>query len=187
MRYTVVALLLLVAASQIISAQPPETFEVASVKPSRPGAIFSSTLDPAQFACSRNSLLMLIVSTYPEFPVWRISGGPAWLTREYWDVAAKLPPGMPTAEAPLNRRAERMLETLLADRFKLVIHREQRDLQVYALVPPKGGPNLKPSTGAPFSVKSGKGRLEFRNHSMDGLAAYLYIPVHPGSQPPTTP
>jgi uncharacterized protein (TIGR03435 family) len=87
MRSTLAATLLLIAASQSISAQSPDTFEVASVRASRPGTTFSSRLDPAQFTCTANSLLLLILITYPDVVHWRVTGGPSWLTTENWDVA----------------------------------------------------------------------------------------------------
>jgi len=170
------AALLLITISRVMSAQPPDAFEVASVKPSQPGTRFTSSLDTAQFTCSNNSLLILILSTYPDITASRVSGGPAWLTTEYWDVAAKLPPNMPTAEKELNRRAELMLQVLLADRFKLVVHREMRDQPIYELVLAKGGPRLKPSIADKFSVKREPGRFEFQHQSIDGLARYLYSP-----------
>lgn len=49
LRCALEAILLLITASQLISAQSPDTFEVASIKPSRPGARFSGSLDAAQF------------------------------------------------------------------------------------------------------------------------------------------
>ena len=174
--------MLLIAAGQMVSAQSPDTFEVASIKPSRPGTGFSSSLDPAQFTCSAINLLGLILSTYPDISPSRVSGGPAWLTTEYWDVAAKLPPNMPTSEKELNRKTELMLQTLLADRFRLLVHREKRDQQVYALVRAKDGLKLKPSSAGQFSAKFVSGRYEFRNTSMEGLAEWLYSPL--GSRQP---
>jgi uncharacterized protein (TIGR03435 family) len=44
------------------------------------------------------------------------------------------PLSMPTGEKGLNRKAELMLQVLLADRFELVTHREKRDQQTYGLV-----------------------------------------------------
>ncbi len=39
-----------------------------------------------------------------------------------------------------------MLRALLADRFKLAVHRETKEMSIYELVVAKGGPKLKPST-----------------------------------------
>ena len=165
-----------------LAAQSPNSataFEVASVKPSLPGTRFSDSLDPAQLRFSANSLLLLILSTYPDIDGGRVSAGPAWLTTEYWDVSAKLPPNMPAGQQELNRKAELMLQVLLADRFKLVTHREMRDRQIYELVLAKGGSKLKPTSAEKLSVKYGQGRLEFQHQSMEGLALYLHSPYRP--------
>jgi uncharacterized protein (TIGR03435 family) len=174
--------LLLMAANQNAPAQPPDTFEAASVKPSLPGTRFRSSLDTSQFNCAANSLLILILEAYPDISGARVSGGPGWLTTEYWDLAAELPPpNMPTGEKELNHKTELMLQALLADRFRLTTHRETRDQQIYALVLAKGGPKLKVSVADKFSVKYGRGRIEFQHQSVEGLARYLYSPYTPAS------
>jgi hypothetical protein len=63
----------------ISAAQVPERFEVASLKPSRPGTRFSSTTDQAQLNCSAHTLMALIRTAYPDIAVesWRVSGGAA--------------------------------------------------------------------------------------------------------------
>jgi uncharacterized protein (TIGR03435 family) len=166
---------LLATAVGTLSAQIPDTFEVASLKPSLPGTRFTSKLDAAQFNCTAHSLLNLIQSAYPDFEVQttRVAGGPAWLDTERWDLAAKLPPGMPAEQEPLYRKTEQMLRTLLAEEFGLKVHRETRDQPVYALVVAKNGSKLKPSEGGQFALKYANGRLEFHHQSMPGLVAYL--------------
>jgi uncharacterized protein (TIGR03435 family) len=67
-----------------------------------------------------------------------------------------------------------MVQALLADRFKLVIHRETRDEPVYELVVSKGGSKLKPSSSEKLSVQTGRGHLEFRHASMAVFVSYLY-------------
>ena len=68
-------------------------------------------------------------------PDWGDSG------KDVYDVAARFPEG----RAPSLEIARRMLQTLLAERFQLKLHRETRELPVYALVAGKGGPKLKPA------------------------------------------
>ena len=58
--------------------------------------------------------------------------GPDWITMERYDINASLPAGSTTDDIPA------MLQTLLADRFKLKMHREKRDFPVYALIQGKG-------------------------------------------------
>ena len=59
-----------------------------------------------------------------------------------WNIRARLPQGGSRNQVP------EMVQAMLVDRFKLAIHREQRDLPVYELVVLKDGPKLKPSESA---------------------------------------
>jgi uncharacterized protein (TIGR03435 family) len=115
----------------------------------------------------------LIFSVY-RVPAWRLSGGPAWLDTDTWDITATLPPNMPTDRKSLEAEAVRMVQALLADRFKLVIHRETRDEPVYELAVSKGGSKFKASSSEKLSVKTGIGHLEFRHASMAVFVPYLY-------------
>src|SRR5947208_14535718 len=65
--------------------------------------------------------------------------GPEWMRKQRFDIMAKTPEGASAERLP------EMLQTLLADRFKLTIHRETKDLPVYALVVGKNGIKLEPS------------------------------------------
>ena len=77
----------------------------------------------------------------------RLSGGPAWLhgSDGIYDIDAKgsFPVGM--SGSARDERKRLMLQALLADRFKLVIHRETKELPSYVLVVDKGGPKLEKS------------------------------------------
>jgi uncharacterized protein (TIGR03435 family) len=69
--------------------------------------------------------------------------GLEWLDSARFDVVAKIPPNTPPGQVPL------MLQNLLAERFKLTAHREQKVMPVYAMVVGKNGPKLKPVEGEP--------------------------------------
>jgi uncharacterized protein (TIGR03435 family) len=78
----------------------------------------------------------------------RLTGGPSWVSSpegayEIEATAAKgaIPDGL--SQNVLAERARLMLQALLADRFKLVIRRETKEMPVYALVVGKGGPKLQ--------------------------------------------
>jgi uncharacterized protein (TIGR03435 family) len=78
----------------------------------------------------------------------RILGGPDWLKKDRFDVQAKMPAGSPdyTFDQFLDGQASQlqlMLQALLAERFNLKLHREQRQLPVYAMTMTKIGPKLK--------------------------------------------
>jgi uncharacterized protein (TIGR03435 family) len=68
-----------------------------------------------------------------------VSGGPAWLKTDMWDLQASLPEGL-FSNRPANADPKllQMLQALLAERFKLEIRRESREVPVYLL---KVGPN----------------------------------------------
>jgi bla regulator protein BlaR1 len=168
--------ILLIAAGGAIGAQSTDTFEVVSLKPSRAGTRLTSTLDAAQFRCTAHTLMHLLMSAYPDIEVqpWKVSGGPAWLNNDTWDLSAKLPPNMPIEQEPLYRRTEQMLRNFLTEDFKLETHRETKEFPIYALVVARNGSKLKPSAATQFNVKFGRGRLEFRHQSLSGLAEYLY-------------
>ena len=143
----------------IAFAQPaPPSFEVASIKPSPPlsakGVVFGMIDDPDRFNGSYVTLLDLMARAYG-VEHSRISGGPSWLLSDRFDVIAKLPTGTPRGQIPL------MLQTLLSERFRLIVRRESRMTRVYALVPAKGGPRLKrsatessPAPGGPPMLSS---------------------------------
>jgi uncharacterized protein (TIGR03435 family) len=80
-------------------------------------------------------LKQLIFEAY-DMPYYRIFGGPSWLESEYYDLEAK-------AGSPVDRGQLRlMLRGLLADRFKLTLHRETKELRAYVLTVAKNGPKL---------------------------------------------
>jgi uncharacterized protein (TIGR03435 family) len=81
---------------------------------------------------------------------WLIQGAPSWLSSEKFDIQAKASRAVNNELAKLSRdqgspTKRRMLQALLADRFKLTTHRETKDLPVYALVIAKNGPKLQES------------------------------------------
>src|SRR6185295_4279657 len=65
--------------------------------------------------------------------------GPDWLNAQRFDILAKLPEGATKEQVP------EMLQALLAERFQLKVHRENRELPVYGLMVAKGGHKLKES------------------------------------------
>jgi uncharacterized protein (TIGR03435 family) len=79
---------------------------------------------------------------------FRVSGGPAWLPSERFDIEAKMDATTADALAKLNPgervlAQQKMLQALLADRFKLAVHRETRELLVYTLAVAKSGAKLQ--------------------------------------------
>jgi uncharacterized protein (TIGR03435 family) len=148
MRYEAIVILL---AAAVASAQVPQsadtaapTFEVASVKPNRTGAPGGSfVMPPGRFTATNIPLKVLITNAY-QLSFFQVVGGPGWVSRDRFDIAAKAPDGAP----PEQTRA--MVRTLLEERFKLVVHMETQDTPIYALVQARAddrlGPKLTRST-----------------------------------------
>ncbi len=63
--------------------------------------------------------------------------GPSWIRIERYDIVAKAPDDTPRDQIPL------MLQALLMERFQLKLHREQREMAVYALMAGKGNRNFR--------------------------------------------
>ena len=127
-------------------------FEVASIKPSAPvtpamaasGKIHAGMkITATRVDIGMMSLMDLICKAY-DVKQYQVSG-PAWLGAQRFDILAKMPEGATKEQAP------QMLQTLLAERFKLKIHRDdkQQPVPIYALVVGKGGPKMKQSEPDP--------------------------------------
>jgi uncharacterized protein (TIGR03435 family) len=122
---------------------------VASIKPSNPNpASFQASLPlivPAygRLQAQNMTLRLLIVAAYQK-QSFQLLGGPAWLNTTKFDVDARAGDPKTSTTGLLD-----MLQRLLADRFKLRVHAETRQVPIYALMlarPGRLGPQLKPST-----------------------------------------
>jgi uncharacterized protein (TIGR03435 family) len=151
-------------------------FEVASVKPSKPGT--PGFIGPApggqRFTATNASVRMLIIMAY-NITDRQVSGGPGWIASEGYDIDAK-------AERPTTReQLYLMLQTLLADRFQLTLRRETREMPVYALVVDKAGSKLKrheSQDGVPPVIKGGgRGQVVFQNVPVSRLSWFLSTQV----------
>lgn len=132
-------------------AQTPAkvAFEVASIKPlppmdklaqevvsgKRSYPAFGTTINGSRLTMGFTSMTSLIMLAYG-IEKYQISG-PDWMGSQYFELNAKLPEGASKDDVP------KMLQTLLAERFKLSAHREKREQTVYALLVSKEGLNLK--------------------------------------------
>jgi uncharacterized protein (TIGR03435 family) len=80
-----------------------------------------------------------------------LTGGPSWIRSERFEIQARIPEGASRYSLDQFMRGdapglEKMLQSLLADRFKLVVHNETKQVAGYALVPGKGGARLTQSS-----------------------------------------
>ena len=168
----VAATLAVLAVAALIDGQTPQSFEVASVKPIGPippgrgpagGADGCDgsfpRVDAGRFSVTTTPYA-LITWAYGYNKTWGCSyvsygdlltGGPAWIHSERYEVQAKIPEGAAPYSIDQFMRGdapglEKMLQALLAERFKLVVHRETKQVSAYALVPGKGGARLSRPT-----------------------------------------
>jgi uncharacterized protein (TIGR03435 family) len=141
-------LVLLMPSLMYSQAATAPSFEVASIKPSQEitpalgKAIIASgklhigmSIDAARVDIGFMSLADLIPIAFAVKP-YQVSG-PEWMKVQRFDILAKMPDGATKEQVP------EMLQALLHERFKLKVHRENRDYAVYGLVVGKGGSKLK--------------------------------------------
>jgi uncharacterized protein (TIGR03435 family) len=146
-------------------------FEAASVKPAAPSTdgnvrrLFKG--DAGRIDYQNVTLKGLIMRAYG-VKDYQITG-PDWLDSNGYDIVATIPHNATGAELP------RMLQTLLAERFKLSLRHETRELPVYALVVRKNGPKLQPAEREEgFSMRmSPKGRHIEGKSRIAGLCDFL--------------
>jgi uncharacterized protein (TIGR03435 family) len=90
----------------------------------------------------RNATMVDLIRTAYSVDADKVVGGPSWLEWDRFDVIAKTPPAAPA------ETAKTMLQGLLADRFKLVVHQDTNPLPSYALTAGKGKLKLKEAEGS---------------------------------------
>jgi len=138
-----ITLPILLACSSFAQAPPRLEFEVASIRPSPPyseqggKASLGVHIDGAQVRFNSLTLREYLARAYgTKAPM---ISGPDWTASETFDISATLPAGSTPAQIP------EMLQTLLADRFHVKLHKEKKEFPVYALLAGKGPLKLKES------------------------------------------
>jgi uncharacterized protein (TIGR03435 family) len=163
------------AAGQTARPQRARSFEVASVKTSA-GAPCVGAVAPDRFLRCNITLSLLLAYAF-DVPEFQIVDGPAWTRAARFDVDAR------ALERPTRDEMRAMARDLLAERFKLRTHAEQREMERFALTVRSGqgglGPKLKrskvdcaaivaapdyrPPTGLPGPGEPFCGGVRFRN------------------------
>jgi uncharacterized protein (TIGR03435 family) len=95
-----------------------------------------------------NATMVDLIRVAYGFDADKVLGGPPWLEMDRFDIVAKLPAGVPRNQpnGPPSPELQSMLQSLLADRFHLVVRRETRPVPVYVLTAGKK-PQLKEANG----------------------------------------
>jgi uncharacterized protein (TIGR03435 family) len=158
-------------------AQSAPVFDVASIKPAAEGDRMSQTgWDPGRLFANNVTLSQLIQWAYTVTDR-QVAGGPAWLTSRLFTMEAKAPGEHNREELLL------MLQPLLAERFKLALHRETREQAVYVLTVDKNRTKFteaKPGSPANISLQPSPGpgdtatlQVIGQSVSMRYLASYV--------------
>ncbi|MGH9574471.1 MAG: TIGR03435 family protein [Candidatus Acidiferrales bacterium] len=120
------------------------SFDVASLKlhPDPPREIDIST-SGSRLTAKAETVLRMIAYAYDLKGNYQVARNPALLAfgDKMYDIEAEVD----ASRTPTKSEFRQMLQSLLADRFHLKVHREQRDMKVYALVLEKNGPKFKQS------------------------------------------
>jgi uncharacterized protein (TIGR03435 family) len=202
---------LLLVTAAVLAVAPPTSpqsatdgvksaFESASVKPHTSGTSGRGTTRPQAgggFSATNVTLRQLIEFAYQRHPFDRreVTGGPAWSDSDRFDVVAKAASEHLIDPDGSLGHTWAMLQTLLAERFRLKIHEENKDRPVYALMPAKAegqlGPKLRktevdcgavmkgppapmpPGQGPPCSMKTPPGRLFANTATMATIASLI--------------
>jgi uncharacterized protein (TIGR03435 family) len=114
-------------------------FEVISIRPNKGPAVGGPIggglgFRPGRFSAENITLQQVLTYAY-ELQSYEILGGPDWVTRDRFDIAATMPPpptGFDPRDTPARNRG--MVRALLADRFNLVVHEERREMPVFELI-----------------------------------------------------
>jgi len=173
MRLSVVGIMGFVPAL-LVAQTTPASFTVASIKPNKSSdeRFMLRPMPGGGLTATGVTLKLLILNAY-EVAAYQISGGPAWMGSERWDIEAKTDGFQGRFSAD---QFDVMLRRLLEDRFQLKTHRQSKKLPAYALVVDKSGSKLKPhasdAAGSPIN-RSAPGSIAFENVPIAGLARML--------------
>jgi uncharacterized protein (TIGR03435 family) len=153
--------------------QTSNEFEVATIKPAPPQSgprthtRISTDTGTGKLTYANVNLKEAIGQAY-KVQQYQISG-PDWLEADRFDIVARFPPRSEAEKVPL------MLQALLADRFKLNLHRETKELPVYSLTVARNGPKFKKSETA-SGITTNSSRTEWHvvaKVSMERFAEFL--------------
>jgi uncharacterized protein (TIGR03435 family) len=160
-----------------MAADANPSFEVATIKPSdpdRPGRAI--TVRGRTLATLNTPLVNLMSFAYGVHP-GQIVGAPKWAEDDKFDITAQ-----PEGEGqPNDRQWKMMLQKLMADRFKLTLHRDTRELPAYVLMVGQNGHKMAQSGGDPGGLPSlffrGLGVLPAINTTMPDFTGVLQSAV----------
>jgi uncharacterized protein (TIGR03435 family) len=131
-------------------ASPVLKFEVASIRRNTSGdnKMFANIYPGGRYTAINVPLMLLVRNAY-RLQDYQLIGAPDWFSDRY-DITAKAASEFPSSPRGELSPLQLAIRSLLEERFKLVVHRETRELPIYALVKARSdgklGAELKPST-----------------------------------------
>jgi len=156
-----------------MNANASPTFEVATIKPSKPDQPGKAFLVQGRRFKTINTTMTEIISFAYGVHSKQIIGAPAWFDTDKFDIDAQ-----PDGEgAPNDKQWKGMMQKLVTERSKLTFHRDKRELSVYVLSAAKTGPKLTRSEGDPNGLPGlffrALGDLNVRNANMADFTSLL--------------
>jgi uncharacterized protein (TIGR03435 family) len=159
------------ARTPVAQAQQPagsETFEVVSIKPAAPNMRgYGFITDPGRMRMMNVTLTQIILEAYGVQSFQLVAKDPP---QQRYEILASAPTH---PSRVLDRRYQTMMQAMLAGRFHLQLHRDQKVMPVYALGIAKDGPKMKESSEPGLSTKSTQGHVTATGASMLDMASYL--------------
>jgi len=181
---SILKLCLELATLRTVSQQPAQgihsRFDVVSIRPSKSSSGMRWKVIPDGVEFHNATLEQLIFTAYNVKMLDQISGLPGWAESDRFDINARMDETTTAAYAklsPIEQGDEQrlMLQSLLMTRFKLEVHREERDRAVYFLTIAKRGIKLQdsqiPETAA--SMRASRGLIEAKSMTVSVLGSVL--------------
>jgi len=172
----------------------PMQFDVVSIRRNKSGGPSALQILPDGYRAINVSLGLSIKMAYLPKALWLaepVQGEPAWIGQEKYDILAKIAPSDQLEWQRQNdnhkKMLEAMLQAVLVDRCKLVVHHVPRQASAWGLVVDKSGPKFKemkpgemidgkpvPSEGIILGFRRGENpKVTFMGYSMDQFADWL--------------
>jgi len=165
------------AVAALLAAQPPAGFDVASIRPADPnsnrfGMGFSA--NGRTLTVDGLNLAQMVAMAYhvraEEMSLAPSLENAGWIRSDRYDISAKAEGADPISK----QQQDQIFQQLLADRFGVQLHHEQKEMTVYSLEIAKNGPKLSPGgASGPYLSRPAPGKLVGQKASMGSLAFSL--------------
>jgi uncharacterized protein (TIGR03435 family) len=157
--------------AQTADAAKKAAFEVAAIRPAKDDGNHSSNTDNSLYRAHNLNLKELIARAY-DVDISLVSGGPSWIDSESYDITARIPEEF---AHQTRDKLPQMIQSLLAERFQLVVRREPKQVSGYALVLAKKGTKMEPAKPDEKGSGTSTNNQHLTAHyiTMEAFARYL--------------